>query len=49
MLNNASIITRYPEDIQQAINEYSSEIAASYLRRTEEVVDWLRTRPELNK
>lgn len=49
MLNNASIVTRYPEDIQQAINEYSSEIAASYLRRTEEVVNWLRTRPELNK
>lgn len=48
-LNNASIPTRYPADIQQAIEDYSKEVALSYLEQTEEVVTWLRADPRLKK
>jgi HEPN domain-containing protein len=43
-LNNASIPTRYPEDIQQAIKEYNEDIADEYLKQTERVITWLRSR-----
>jgi HEPN domain-containing protein len=46
-INNASIPTRYPEDIQEAIKEYNREIATAYLEKTEEVVSWLKADPRL--
>jgi HEPN domain-containing protein len=46
-INNASIPTRYPEDIQEAIKEYNREVAKEYLNKTEEVVAWLKTDPRL--
>jgi HEPN domain-containing protein len=48
-LNNASIPTRYPADIQQAIEDYSKEVALSYLEQTEDVVTWLRADLRLKK
>lgn len=48
-LNNASIPTRYPSDIREAIREYTEEVARSYLQQTEEVVTWLKTHPSLIK
>ncbi len=41
-INNASIPTRYPEDLQQALADYPEPIARDYLRRTEEVLQWLK-------
>jgi HEPN domain-containing protein len=41
-INNASIPTRYPEDLQRALGEYSESVVRDYLRRTEEVLKWLR-------
>jgi HEPN domain-containing protein len=42
LINNASIPTRYPEDLQRAISEYPKPVARDYLQRTEEVVQWLK-------
>lgn len=46
-LNNASIPTRYPSDMQAMLAEYTEQVAASYLRQTEQVAQWLRSLPEL--
>ncbi len=40
-INNASILTRYPDDLQQAIQEYPRSIVKSYLQQTEEIIQWL--------
>ncbi|MBI2908180.1 MAG: HEPN domain-containing protein [Chloroflexi bacterium] len=48
-LNNASIPTRYPSDIRQAIREYTEDVASSYLKQTEEVATWLKAHPILVK
>jgi len=42
LINNASIPTRYPEDLQRAIGEYPKSVARDYLQRTDEVVQWLK-------
>lgn len=41
-LNNASVATRYPEDLSTLISVYSKEVARDYLNQTKEVVKWLR-------
>ncbi len=43
-LNNASIPTRYPEDIKKIIAEYPEEIVQEYLRNTEEIIKWIKRR-----
>lgn len=48
-LNNASIPTRYPSDIREAIREYTEEVADSYLKQSEEVVSWLKSHPSLTE
>ena len=48
-LNNASIPTRYPVDLQQAIKDYPKEVAQDYLKQTEEIVIWLKTNPRLRE
>lgn len=46
-VNNASVPTRYPEDLQQMIAQYPEPIARAYLAQTEEVLRWLRQHPNL--
>lgn len=41
-INNASIPTRYPEDLQQALAEYPKSVASDYLQQTQEVIGWLQ-------
>jgi HEPN domain-containing protein len=48
-VNNASIPTRYPEDIAQAISAFPKGVAESYLEKTKEVVKWLKQDPRLKK
>jgi HEPN domain-containing protein len=48
-LNNARIPTSYPADIQQALKDYSKEVALSYLEQKEEVVSWLKADPRLTQ
>ena len=47
-LNNASVPTRYPEDLQRMIREYPEPVVRDYLKQTEEVVEWLRKHQTLN-
>ena len=46
-INNASIPTRYPDDIQRITHEYSDSVAKNYLERTAEVIQWLKRHPNL--
>lgn len=41
-INSASIPTRYPEDLQQAVKEYPKPVARDYLQETQEVPEWLK-------
>jgi HEPN domain-containing protein len=41
-INTASIPTRYPEDLQLAIQEYPETVARDYLAQTEKVLKWLK-------
>jgi len=43
-INNASIPTRYPEDLKRAIAEYPEPVVRDYLSHTEKVVEWLKQR-----
>ena len=42
IVNNASIPTRYPEDLQRLISQYPRRTATSYLSRTRKAIQWLR-------
>ncbi len=48
-LNNASVVTRYPEDFQNLIEAYPEDIAASYLQQTKEIIEWLKQNEKLRK
>jgi HEPN domain-containing protein len=48
-INNASIPTRYPEDLQRMLREYPEPVVRDYLRQTEEVLQWLKQHPNLQK
>jgi HEPN domain-containing protein len=48
-INTASIPTRYPEDLQRALKEYPEPVAKDYLKRTEELLQWLKQHPNLSK
>lgn len=41
-INNASIVTRYPEDLSKVISAYPKDVAGEYLDKTKEVRNWLR-------
>jgi len=41
-LNDASVITRYPEDLQRVVKAYPRRVAQEYLRATDEVLQWLK-------
>lgn len=41
-INNASIVTRYPEDFRSLIKSYPEEVVKEYLEKTEKVLRWLR-------
>jgi HEPN domain-containing protein len=48
-INTASIPTRYPDDLQRSLKEYSEKVAKEYLKETQELVKWLKKHPNLNK
>ena len=41
-INNASILTRYPEDFTKLLEAYPKIAAKDYLIKTREVIEWLR-------
>lgn len=48
-LNNASVVTRYPEDFEKLIEAYPENISADYLKNTMEIVEWLKQNEKLKK
>jgi HEPN domain-containing protein len=42
VINNASIPTRYPEDLKQIVSQYPRRTASSYLAKTKRAIKWLR-------
>lgn len=42
-INDASIPTRYPIDMEKTIKDYPVNIARDYLKQTEEVTSWLKS------
>jgi HEPN domain-containing protein len=42
-LNNASIITRYPEDFRKLLEVFPQDIAKEYLMTTQRVIKWLKS------
>lgn len=49
IINNAGIVTRYPEDLSKLIVSYPKEVTMNYLNRTEEVIKCLTQDPRLKK
>jgi HEPN domain-containing protein len=47
-LNKVSIPTRYPEDLQQSLIDYSKKYCSSVLKETRETLQWLKTHPRLS-
>jgi HEPN domain-containing protein len=48
-INNASIPTRYPEDLAKAITAFPKQVAENYLATTKEVLEWLKQDSKLKK
>jgi HEPN domain-containing protein len=48
-LNDLSIVTRYPEDINDLIKAFKKDRAADYLKKTKELLKWLKKEPRLKK
>jgi len=41
-INNASIVTRYPEDLSKIVSAYPEQVAKEYLNSTYEAITWLK-------
>lgn len=48
-MNNASIATRYPDDLSQMVVQYPETVAREYLEQTKELIAWLRQDPRLQR
>ncbi|MBI4684790.1 MAG: HEPN domain-containing protein [Nitrospirae bacterium] len=48
-INNASIVTRYPEDFEKLIESYPENISVQYLAKTKETIVWLKQNERLKK
>lgn len=49
IINNAGIVTRYPEDLSELVHSYPEEIAKKYLDRALEVIECIKQDPRLKK
>jgi HEPN domain-containing protein len=48
-INNASVVTRYPEDFNLLLESYTENVAKEYIENTEKVLKWLRQNEKLKK
>jgi len=48
-INNASIVTRYPEDFSRILDAYPENIAREYLSATKEIHQWLKENKKLTE
>ena len=49
MINNAAVVTRYPEDLPKLVSSYPKSIAQKYLDQTRRVIKWIKKNLELKK
>jgi len=47
-LNKASVPTRYPEDLQRSLADYTKEYCKRILKETKETLQWLKQHPRLS-
>jgi HEPN domain-containing protein len=43
-LNEASVVTRYPEDLKDLQKDYTKEIVEDIMKRGKEALEWIKTR-----
>jgi HEPN domain-containing protein len=48
-INNASVVTRYPEDFKRLIEDYPEDIAKEYLKNTKKALQWLKQNERLKQ
>lgn len=48
-LNDLSVVTRYPEDINALVKAFKKDRSAEYLKNTKELLKWLKKDPRLKK
>jgi len=48
-LNDLSIVTRYPEDIDSLVRAFGKRRVEAYLKKTKEFLKWLKRNPRLKK
>jgi len=46
-INDASIVTRYPDDLSKIVSQYPESVAQEYLEKTKEAIAWIRQDPRL--
>ena len=49
MINNAGIVTRYPEDLSKLVSSYPKSIAQKYLTNAQETIKWITKNLGLKK
>jgi len=49
IINNAGVVTRYPEDLSTLVLSYPKKIAQEYLSKATEVIECLRQDSRLKK
>lgn len=48
-LNNASVVTRYPQNLSELKASYPKKVAEEYLKETKKVARWLKKDPRLSE
>lgn len=48
-INTANIVTRYPEDLENALKQYNRKMAKNYIQMTEKVIKCLSQDPRLKR
>ncbi len=49
MINNAAIVTRYPEDLSKLVSNYPKVVTQKYLAKTKELIKWITKDLKLKK
>lgn len=46
-INNASLVTRYPEDFKALSESFPEVVVSAYLEKTQEIIEWLKQNEKL--
>ena len=41
-MNDASVVTRYPDDFSRIVSQYPESVAREYFEKAKEVITWIR-------